>query len=361
MVISVSRWNRIVTLIGLTIVLASDGWTATIDGLVVALVDEAVIVSRVEGPVEEVSIEEGQLLQENELVAKLDDRRVQIHEQLAAQDLAIAESAVKHSHRIDAARSAAATQRHRVSEQAIRLEIDRRRAANELKVLAAEKAEAAAKNEWERARTARENFTDSVSESELESLRLAYERSELESQEARFQNQIAELEARLGEMAAETGRSQLESATIEIAAAESERTILELEVAIKRLNRQLAEVEAADRQIRSPIAGRAVAVAVRPGDWVRPGDLVARVISLTRLRVEGFAPAATSDRLRDEPTVRIAVDMPDGSSVQIKGQSRFVSPEVDPVTGEVRFWIEFDNPGERVRPGYRAKLIMETD
>lgn len=361
MVTVLANTNRIMMFALFLVGIAPITRAESIDGLVVALVDEAMIVSRVEGLIDAVLIKEGQPIDEHDMVAKLDDRRVQINEQLAAQDLAIIESSLEHSHLIEAARSAAATQRHRVSEQTIRLEIDRRRAANELKVSAAEKAEAVAKNQWERAREAKMNFSDSVSQSEIESLRLDYERSELESREARFQRQIAELEVRLAETMAETGRSQFESATIEVAAAEAAREVLELEAAMKRLNRQLAEVESVDRQIRSPLAGRAVSVAVRNGDWVRPGDLIARVIGLDRLRVEGFATAAMADQIRDDPMVRIVITLPNGQSVDAIGQGRFVSPEVDPVTGEVRFWIQFDNPGDRVRPGYRARLTMETN
>ncbi len=40
------------------------------------------------------------------------------------------------------------------------------------------------------------------------------------------------------------------------------------------------------------------------------------------------------------------------------GQIVFVSPEVDPITGQVRVWAEIDNKDSRLRPGQPAKMVV---
>jgi macrolide-specific efflux system membrane fusion protein len=37
----------------------------------------------------------------------------------------------------------------------------------------------------------------------------------------------------------------------------------------------------------------------------------------------------------------------------------FVSPEVDPITGQVRVWAEIDNREARLRPGQPARMSVK--
>jgi macrolide-specific efflux system membrane fusion protein len=36
----------------------------------------------------------------------------------------------------------------------------------------------------------------------------------------------------------------------------------------------------------------------------------------------------------------------------------FVSPEVDPITGQVRVWAEIDNREGKLRPGQPARMVI---
>jgi macrolide-specific efflux system membrane fusion protein len=52
---------------------------------------------------------------------------------------------------------------------------------------------------------------------------------------------------------------------------------------------------------------------------------------------------------------------PDGPSPKQEaffGQVVFVSPEIDPVNGQVRVLIEIDNPELTLRPGTRATAVI---
>jgi macrolide-specific efflux system membrane fusion protein len=42
----------------------------------------------------------------------------------------------------------------------------------------------------------------------------------------------------------------------------------------------------------------------------------------------------------------------------VEGALRFVSPEIDPVTHQVRVWAEIDNRQLRLRPGQQGQLLI---
>jgi macrolide-specific efflux system membrane fusion protein len=45
-----------------------------------------------------------------------------------------------------------------------------------------------------------------------------------------------------------------------------------------------------------------------------------------------------------------------GSAQKFVGRVAFVSPEVDPITGQVRVWAEIENRNGRLRTGQSAKM-----
>ncbi len=62
------------------------------------------------------------------------------------------------------------------------------------------------------------------------------------------------------------------------------------------------------------------------------------------------------DQLRQNRSVHLTIQMGADSTVEREGQIVFISPEIDPVNKEVRFWVEFDNPKLDVLPGMRLSL-----
>ncbi|MCM2371618.1 HlyD family efflux transporter periplasmic adaptor subunit [Aporhodopirellula aestuarii] len=323
--------------------------------LVVVLIDEASVSATTEGKVSEVRVQEGGTLVAGDLMLILDDQKAQIERSLADRSLRIAENRVAATDAVDAAEAEVAERDQLIREHAVRRELNRRRAANDLKIQAAQKAEAVSRNEWMRAKNARQNFSDAVSESEIDALHLALQRAELETLEAKFQREMAEIDVRLDNAFGETLRLKRETAEVALEAAKSAGQVRKLEAEMQRLQLELAQNDLEAHHLRSPIDGAVVAVHVRTGDWVRPGQVVARVINRDRLRVEGFAKAAHAQRLRDSNEVWILILQPNGDTGRFSGGRKFVSPEIDAVTGEVRFWIEFQNDGS-VYPGSNARV-----
>jgi macrolide-specific efflux system membrane fusion protein len=201
------------------------------------------------------------------------------------------------------------------------------KAKNALSIEYADKALAVARAELARSQESNEKFPNSISNSQLDVERLTVEKLELERRQAQHELDLAQFDLDLKENA--------------LAAAE-----LELEL----------------HAVRAPFAGVVALVRGRVGEWVHPGTPVLRLVAIDRLRAEGFAPADGATDALVGATVQFLVG--DGSGddeerpLTFEGRIRFVSPEVDPIAGQVRIWAEIDNAHRRLRPGLQGRLLI---
>jgi macrolide-specific efflux system membrane fusion protein len=100
-----------------------------------------------------------------------------------------------------------------------------------------------------------------------------------------------------------------------------------------------------------------VQVYVRKGEWVKPGQQALRIVNVDRLKAEGFIAAEQAAADLVGKTVTLSLEQ--GSQrTAFDGTIVFVSPEVDPITGQVRVWAEIDNRDGRLRPGQPAKMVV---
>jgi macrolide-specific efflux system membrane fusion protein len=111
-------------------------------------------------------------------------------------------------------------------------------------------------------------------------------------------------------------------------------------------------------RIKSPIAGVVVEVKRRRGEWVEPGTPVARIMLLDRLRVEAFCYFKDLQTVQVDRPVRLRVVGDGAPAVEYEGRITFVSPEVNPVNGQVRIWAEVKNADGALRPGMSGSLIV---
>lgn len=210
-----------------------------------------------------------------------------------------------------------ATERLGVARAEVEARIAQHAATADVAVRFAEKSAEVARAELRRSEESVARFARSVSQSQLDVERLAIDRAELEAEKARHEQDKARLEAVHAEK--------------------------ELELARLLLDR---------RQMRSPLAGVVVETTARRGEWLEPGQTALRVVATERLLAEGYVAADAARRLRRGQPVST------GESI---GRLTFVSPEVDPVTGQVRVLAEITNRDGRRRPGERVTLLVETD
>ena len=221
-----------------------------------------------------------------------------------------------------------------VERAAIEAEIAAKRAASDVSVRYAKKSSEVARAELARSEETNLKYPKTISETELNRQRLVRDRSELEVQQA-----------------------------------EREQEIAALTQTIRDNEKKAAEQALERRTIRTPLAGMVVELPRRRGEWVQPGETVARVVRLDRLRVEGFLAArdARQELVGREVAIRVAkaadgappLDQPLAKPRDYRGRIVFVSPEIDPINDQVRIWAEVDNRDMRLRPGMKAALILE--
>lgn len=275
---------------------SSRGQTIDVDSALIRVIDEVEVPSRATGALATLRMREGDVVKTGDLLALIDDTEAKLAMQRAEYELEIA----KHL------------------------------AGDDVSIRSAVKQQRFAVADYERRAKARRAEPRSISESELE-------RARLESEQAQLEIEKAESELR-----AATIRQRLASSDLEMA-----RRNLEI------------------RRITAPIDGVVVEAKRKVGEWLQPGEMIFRIVRTDRLRAEGFVRA--SDAVRglqgctatlvplDETLTRNAV-----GATKHTGTITFVSPEIDPVNGQVRVWADFDNAEGLLRPGLRAKMTIQT-
>jgi macrolide-specific efflux system membrane fusion protein len=132
-----------------------------------------------------------------------------------------------------------------------------------------------------------------------------------------------------------------------------------LEKDIRDNDYQIAKEKLERRMIAAPLRGMVVEVLRRPGEWVQPGDSIVRIVRLDRLKAEGFLPIKHAGLDLVGRKVKLIVGSPGERSVEARGQIAFISPEIDPLNAQVRFWAEVENKELKLRPGMTATLTVE--
>jgi macrolide-specific efflux system membrane fusion protein len=118
-----------------------------------------------------------------------------------------------------------------------------------------------------------------------------------------------------------------------------------------------ARAQIARRKIAAPFDGAIVQVYLRKGEWAEPGQKALRIVNADRLKAEGFIRAEDASVVAAGKSVELTIDL-GGKPQAFSGKVAFVSPEVDPITGQVRLWAEVENHDGKLRPGQSAKMTV---
>jgi RND family efflux transporter MFP subunit len=207
----------------------------------------------------------------------------------------------------------------------VEVAIASQQATDDVAIQSAKKSSDYARAHYERLSRAERSQPRSVSESELEKARLDAEQGVLEMERAQSDHELAILKKKLAAS----------------------------DLAVAQRNVQV-------RKIMAPLDGMVLSVLNQPGEWVKPGDKIFRIVRTNRLRAEGFVAA---DDIREDlrgASVMLWPESAKSASDTFAGKIVFVSPEIDPVNGQVRVWAEVENPAGRLRPGIRTKMTIQT-
>ncbi|TWT59777.1 efflux RND transporter periplasmic adaptor subunit [Rubinisphaera italica] len=261
-----------------------------INDALVRLIAEVYVPATESGQLTEVLATEGQLLQKGAPIGRLNDELVKIDAYLAGIEKEIAQE--KSSN-----------------------DVDRRFAEKSLEV---------AESELRLSRDAVRRVPDSISQTELDRLRLVVEKSSLSIEQAERDMRIAKLNQQLDKR--------------------------EYEAAVVRVAR---------RQILAPIDGQVAEVLAQPGEWLNPGDPIVKIIRMDRLRIEVTLDGQKYGPELQGREVEFEVALPPGDRIEkFQGLVTYVSPEVQPINGTIRVWAEVENPDRLLRPGVHGKLTI---
>jgi macrolide-specific efflux system membrane fusion protein len=262
-----------------------------IEDAVLKLIEEVELPAKEPGPLAEISTREGDVVEMGRRLAAVEDAEAGVAVTKAESELAVA----------------------------------RAKAENDVAVRLARKAHEVAAAEYRRALESVEKFQKSVSQTELDQLRLTTEKALLAIEQAELEQAVARLGMRQKEAELETARLKLER-----------------------------------HRLLAPFAGMVAEIKSARGEWVDPGDTVLRLVRLDRLRVEGFVPARQF-AARPGQSVAVFVDVPGRGRMQLGATLTFVSPEVNPVNGQALIWAEVENQEMLLRPGQTATLEIRSD
>lgn len=261
--------------------------TVTVTGALVTVIEERDVAASETGLISKIHFKAGEFVDAGSVLAELDATQAQ---------LKLQEARIQHQKALELADS----------------DVENRAATKSLEVSRAELA---------RAQEAVERFSKSISQTEMDRLRLTTERAELLVEQSEQTARIAKLEADLRKN--------------------------QLDLAQHTLDRH---------QVRTPISGMVVQVSFHPGEWVETGRSVARVLRLDRLGCEGRIASEAVDLSMIGQPVQITVRPPKGKPVTIPGVLTFVDPQINRIKKDVLIRAEFDNASLKILPGMSAEI-----
>jgi len=209
----------------------------------------------------------------------------------------------------------------------IGLQAAKKRAESDIEVRYAQKASKVALAKVEMSNDANREAPSAVSEAELQSLKLDYQRLELQIEKAQNDNVLAKYEVK-------TKAAELKAAHL----------------ALDR------------REIRAPFDGEIVSLYRHESEWLSPGDPILRLVRFDTLYVEGFIEASkyNPEQIDGRP-VTIEVILARGEKIQKAGKIVYVSQLVQ---GDRRYLLRAEVPNERhgkywlIRPGLKATMTI---
>jgi multidrug efflux pump subunit AcrA (membrane-fusion protein) len=153
---------------------------------------------------------------------------------------------------------------------------------------------------------------------------------------------------------------------LQIEQAELERRMAALAAASKGVELEAAENAIERRLIKSPLDGVVVQIFPHQGEWMQPGDPLARVVRADKLRVEGYVDSSRfgPEEVRDRP-VTVEVKLADDRKETFAGRIVFMSPLVES-GGDYRVFAEVENrqaPGSGqwlLRAGQTARMTIHS-
>ncbi len=195
-----------------------------------------------------------------------------------------------------------------------------RKTRNNVQIRFAEKAALVAEKEWEISADTNIRLPRTTPQVEIEKLKLAFEKSILQIEQAKE------------------------------------------DFAILGLQLEEAKVQLDTFRIEAPLEGMVVKVYKYKGEAVRQGEEILEIVSTRRVKVKGYVGIADIWYIKPGAPVTVRLDLPGidrpEEKLEFQGRIKFVDVSVNKVTSETSVWAEVINRDSILRPGLRATMSI---
>lgn len=202
------------------------------------------------------------------------------------------------------------------------------RATNDVNVRFAKAAADLAEVEYRQATDANRRRPDTIPQSEIRRLQLAWQRAQFAVEQA-----------------------------------ETDQRISGFTLEVKQTEAKATELEIVRYTIKSMLEGTIVEIYRHAGEWVQPGEAVMRIAPMDHLRIEALLQSAEigPSEVAGRP-VRVIAHLERGRTAEFHGHISFVHPGIES-RGDYRVWAEVENRMENgqwlLRPGAKAQLEID--
>ena len=116
----------------------------------------------------------------------------------------------------------------------------------------------------------------------------------------------------------------------------------------------LAEAELELKTIRAPFSGTVVHIPAKVGNALQAGDKAARIVSMTRLRVDMHLPTALFGQVTQGQSLEFHASSP--VSKTVRATVLYASPVVEPTSGTFRVSLSIDNSDRQLPSGFEVSF-----
>jgi multidrug efflux pump subunit AcrA (membrane-fusion protein) len=107
-------------------------------------------------------------------------------------------------------------------------------------------------------------------------------------------------------------------------------------------------------EIRAPIAGVMADRAANVGGMAASGSPLMTIVDLSEVTARANLAVADAINIRSGQNATLSV-----AGISVQGVVKVVSPVVDPNTTTLQIWVQAKNPGERLKPGLTATVVIQ--
>ena len=134
----------------------------------------------------------------------------------------------------------------------------------------------------------------------------------------------------------------------------------EARATISGANYEVARTNLAKTVVYSPLTGILDELLREVGEYVAPGDAIARIVDVAKVKASIQVPEKDTPYIRQGSEIAVSVDALDNRV--FRGKLTYISETADPSTRSTRVEITLNNPNRRLRAGMivRAKFRRRT-